>query len=203
MSKDLTARQREIYDYIYGRITADGLPPTIREIGSKFGMSSTNAVRDVLNALERKGYIKRRSSISRGIELTMPVAGDYVAVPVVGRIAAGLPVTAVENIEDTLAVDRTFVPGGDVFMLRVQGHSMINAGIYNGDLVLVKKQDFAEDGDIVVAVNGDEATVKRFHPEKRRVRLEPENPDYGPIIVERNSPGFYIAGKVVGLMRKM
>lgn len=203
MSKELTARQKEVYEFIRECITSNGLPPTIREVGAKFGMSSTNAVRDVLNALERKGFITRREGISRGIELTTPLSGDYVNVPLIGRIAAGMPLTAHENIEGSFAVDRSFVPGEEIFSLKVQGDSMVNAGIYNGDFVLVKKQVTAEKGDIVVAVIGDEATVKRFYPERRRVRLEPENPDYGPIIVDKNSPGFYIAGKVIGLLRKM
>ena len=203
MSKDLTARQREVYNYIRHTVTTNGIPPTIREIGAKFGMSSTNAVRDVLNAIERKGYIKRHEGISRGIELTVPVAGNYTTVPLVGRIAAGLPITANENIEGTFAVDKSFVPGDDVFSLRVQGDSMIGVGIYDGDFVLVRKQSSASRGDIVVAIIGDEATVKKFYPERRRVRLEPENPDYGPIIVEKDSPGFYIAGKVIGLLRRM
>ncbi|MCP4631829.1 MAG: transcriptional repressor LexA [candidate division Zixibacteria bacterium] len=203
MSKDLTPRQREVYDFIRDTVRYDGLPPTIREIGAKFGMSSTNAVRDVLNAIERKGYIKRRSGISRGIELVIPVTGDYITVPLVGRIAAGMPITAIENIEGSFAVDKTFVPGEDIFSLRVEGSSMIGAGIYDGDFVLVKRQVTADKGDIVVAVIGDEATVKRFFPERKRVRLEPENPDFGPIIVEKESPGFYIAGKVIGLLRRM
>jgi repressor LexA len=203
MSKDLTARQREVYEFIRDCITNNGYPPTIREIGAKFGMSSTNAVRDVLNAIERKGYIRRRGGISRGIELTLPAAGDHVVVPLVGSIAAGLPITANENIEGSFVVDKTFFPGGNIFSLRVRGDSMVNAGIYDGDFVLVNRQSVVDRGDIVVAVIGDEATVKRFFPEKRRVRLEPENADYGPIIVDKNSPGFYIAGKVIGLLRRM
>ncbi len=203
MGKDLTARQKEVYDFIYDSIVSNGLPPTIREIGAKFGMSSTNAVRDVLNAIERKGFIRRRGGISRGIELTTPVATDHVSVPLVGRIAAGAPITAAENIEDSFAVDRSFVPGGDVFSLRVQGDSMIDAGINDGDIVLVQKQNTANKGEIIVAVIGDEATVKRFFPERKRIRLEPANADYGPIVVEKDSPGFYIAGKVIGLMRRM
>ncbi|MBD3233074.1 MAG: transcriptional repressor LexA [candidate division Zixibacteria bacterium] len=203
MGKDLTARQKEVYDFIYESIVSNGLPPTIREIGAKFGMSSTNAVRDVLSAIERKGYIRRRGSISRGIELTTPVATDSVSIPLIGRIAAGAPITAAENIEDSFAVDRSFVPGGDVFSLRVQGDSMIDAGINDGDIVLVQKQNTANKGEIIVAVIGDEATVKRFFPERKRIRLEPENADYGPIVVEKDSPGFYIAGKVIGLMRRM
>ncbi len=203
MSRELTPRQREIYDFIRDNITTNHLPPTIREIGEKFGMSSTNSVRDVLNALQRKGFIKRRAGISRGIELTHSHTEEYRTIPLVGRIAAGAPITAIENIEDSFAVDKTFVPSGDIFALRVQGDSMKDAGIYDGDFVMVKKQSSADRGDIVVAVIGDEATVKRFYPEKGRVRLEPENPDYGPIIIEKKLPQFYIAGKVVGLMRRM
>ncbi len=201
--EDLTDRQREVYRYIEERINREGQPPTIREIGDKFGLSSTNAVRDLLKALIKKGYIEKSAAVARGIRLIKDNISDAIMVPVVGEVHAGQPMLAEENISERIVVDRSFLPSGDLFTLRVKGESMKNAGIFDGDFVLVKRQSSAEPGDIVVAVIGEEATVKRFFPEKRRVRLEPENEAFGPIIVERNAPGFYLAGKVVGLMRRM
>lgn len=207
MVKDrLTARQREILEYIERMVTESGRAPTIREIGEQFDISSTNGVRTHLEALTKKGYIARQSLISRGIELVRRIPGEMAArfrtVPLVGSVPAGVPLTAVENREDFYAVDESFLPSGETFTLRVVGDSMIDAGIYDGDLVLVKKQDDAEPGDIVVAVIGEEATVKRYFPERGIVRLQPANERYTPIMVDADAPGFYIAGKVVGLMRR-
>jgi repressor LexA len=208
MAKDLTSRQREIFEFIKGMIRAKGRPPSIREIGENFKIHSTNGVRAVLEALERKGYIRRDRYTSRGIELLKEtidtvISGRYREVFWVGRVAAGTPIFAEQNIEGSFLLDREFVPGEEVFSLRVKGDSMIDAGIYDGDFVLVRKQETAGVGDVVVAQIGDEATVKRFYPEKQRVRLEAANPEYGPIIVERETPGFNIAGKVIGLLRRM
>lgn len=206
--KELTARQREIFDFIRKSVIKIGRPPSLREIGEKFAINSTNGVRSVLEALERKGYIKRNRYLSRGIEIIKETPDHYDekqfrTVPWIGRVAAGSPVWAEQNIEGNFYIDRSFAPGEYIFALRVTGDSMKNAGILDGDYVLVRRQQTAQKGDIVVAQIDDEATVKRFIPEKKRIRLEPENPDYGPIIVERNAPGFTIAGKVIGLMRKM
>jgi repressor LexA len=208
MAKDLTARQREIFEFIKGMIRTKGRPPSIREIGERFAIRSTNGVRAVLEALERKGFIRRDRYTSRGIELLKEAdevvsSGRLREVYWVGRVAAGTPVWAEENIEGSFLIDREFVPGEEVFSLKVQGDSMIDAGIFDGDYVLVKKQSNADPGDMVVAQIGDEATVKKFFPEKRRIRLEPANTNYGPIIVERDTPGFSIAGKVIGLLRRM
>ncbi len=200
---ELTKRQQEIYEYIRDIIHTDGRPPTMREIGERFGIKSTNGVRESLAVLERKGYIKREPYLSRGIELVEEVPTNVMPIPVVGRVAAGLPLLAVENIDGHVAVDQSFLPSGEVFSLRVTGESMRDEGIKDGDLVLVKKQDSAYKGDIVVAVIGEEATVKKFYPDRGRVRLEPANPEFGPIIVDKNAPGFFIAGKVVGLLRRM
>jgi repressor LexA len=203
MKEKLTAKQRRVLDFIAGRIQRNGAPPTIREIGKRFGMSSTNSVRDVLTALVKKGCIRRKPLVSRGIELVEDWASSFVSVPVVGRIAAGLPITAVENLEGNVAVDSSFVSGEGVFSLRVVGDSMKEAGIFDGDMVLVRQQSTAQKGEIVVAVIGDEATVKRYYPEGKKVRLEPANPDFEPITVDRKTPGLFIAGKVIGLLRKM
>ena len=208
MRRDLTARQQEIYAFIADTIVQKGVPPTIREIGAEFGIRSTNGVRSTLEALVKKGYIKRHQKRSRGIELTdfverkIPMT-EIRNVPILGRVAAGAPVLALENMEGTLAVDRTFVTSDEVFALRVHGDSMKNAGILDGDYVLAHHQSQAQRGDIVVAVIGEEATVKRYVPEDGKVVLMPENEEYAPIVVDRFSEAFRIAGKVVGLMRKM
>ena len=201
--EDLTPRQRQIYEYLVERISQDGQPPTIREIGEEFGISSTNGVRSFLQALIKKGYIEKSAAVARGIKLLKENVARAISLPVVGEVPAGMPLTAEENVIDRIVVDQSLIPPGEIFSLRVKGDSMINAGIADGDFVLVRQQAAAEKGDIVVAVIGDEATVKRFFPERRRVRLQPENEAYGPIIVESSAPGFYIAGKVVGLMRRM
>ena len=200
--KELTQRQKEVLDFISEMMEKKGFPPTIREIGQKFKITSTNGVRAILSALSSKGYIRRKPLISRGIELLKAVRSDLVYVPLVGRISAGLPVLAVENIESNIGIDKTLFPGEGIFFLKVVGDSMRDAGILNGDYVLAQQQKTAEKGEIVVAMIGNEATVKRFFPEKNRVRLEPANPEYGPIIVEKKTPDFFIAGKVIGLLRK-
>lgn len=203
MSKELTKRQRDVLDFITEMIQKKGSPPTIREIGHMFKISSTNGVRAILSALTQKGYIRRKPLVSRGIELLTQSRASFMAIPLLGRIAAGLPILAVENIEGSIAVDRSFLPGGDIFSLKVVGDSMKDSGIFDGDYVLAKMQPTAEKGDVVVAVIGEEATVKRYLPEKNRIRLEPANPVFEPILVDKKSPEFRIAGKVIGLLRKM
>lgn len=203
MSKELTKRQRDVLDFIVEMIGKKGFPPTIREIGNRFKISSTNGVRAILSALTQKGYIRRKPLVSRGIELQAQSRASFVAVPLLGRIAAGLPILAVENIEGSIAVDRSFLPSGDIFSLQVVGDSMKDSGIFDGDYVLAKMQPTAEKGDVVVAVIGEEATVKKYFPEKNRVRLVPANPVFEPIIVDKKSPDFRIAGKVIGLLRRM
>ena len=202
--KKLTNRQGKILEFIRDTIRERGAPPTLREIGKHFGISSTNGVRCFLTALEKKGAIKRFFYRSRGIELTegpLTIA-SFTAVPIVGRIAAGEPVLAEENIEGRIGVDSELLSGENLFALKVQGESMIDAGIHDGDLVFARKQPVAEKGDIVVAIIGDEATVKYYYPENGLIRLEPANPTYRTIVVERSAPGFFIAGKVVGVFRK-
>ena len=203
MLEELTFRQKEILNFISQAVQDRGYPPTLREIGRKFKIASTNGVRTILETLEKKGYIKRHPLLSRGIELIQSIRPNFTLIPVVGRIAAGLPILAVENIETHLAVDKTFLPSGEIFSLKVVGDSMRDAGILDGDYVLARRQETAEKGDIVVAVIGEEATVKKYVPLKNMIRLEPENPDYEAIIVDKKAPGFFIAGKVIGLMRKM
>lgn len=206
--KELTGRQREVYEFILSYMEDMRRPPTIREIGEHFGMKSTGTVRDNVVALERKGFIRQRPRSARGIELVQredaAVAAGVRRIPVVGTIAAGQPILAVENIEDQVDVDTRFFGEGDVvFALRVKGDSMRDAGIYNGDYVFVRKQSAAQNGDIVAAVIGDEATVKRYFHEGNRLRLQPANESMSPIYVSADEADVVIAGKVVGVMRKM
>lgn len=200
---ELTEKQRQILRFIESLITEKGHSPTIREIGVRFGISSTNGVRTHLSALVRKGYLKKSDYISRGLELTRRLAAGIGRVPLVGSVPAGQPIDAAENIEGEIMLDLSFLPKGDTFSLTVKGDSMVEAGIYDRDVVIVRKQQVAQKGDIVVAVLNGEATVKRYFPEGQRIRLQPENSVYEPIYVSRKSGEFRIAGKVVGLLRKL
>jgi repressor LexA len=208
MRKQLTQRQQEIFGFIAETIRGKGYPPTIREIMDAFGIASTNGVRTTLAALEKKGYIRRHAMLSRGIELTdyverdLPGGAEVREVPLIGRVAAGEPILASENVEGTLAVDRSFVPSDDVFALKVSGESMRNAGIMDGDYVLARHQQTANQGDIVVAVIGEEATVKRYYLDGRQIRLMPENEIFDPIVIDPTQDDFRIAGKIVALMRR-
>mgnify|MGYP000999968740 FL=1 len=202
-SKVISRRQEQILAYIKSETEAQGYPPSVREIGRAVGLKSTSTVHGHLSQLERKGYIRRDSSKPRAIEV-LPAAGVLprsaaVAVPLVGRVTAGLPVLAVENIEDYFPLPKDFGEQGTLFMLRVAGDSMIEAGILDGDYVIVRQQENAENGEIVVALIDDEATIKRFFKEKDRIRLQPENRFMDPIIVEDAS----IVGKVIGVVRRI
>jgi repressor LexA len=183
-STELTARQKQVYDFLVSHLQNNGFPPTVREICAQFGIKSTKGVTDHLAALERKGFIRKRREASRGIEIVdkKPLFDTAVELPILGRIAAGEPGLAVENAEGHLAVDRTILPRGDSFVLRVNGDSMVNAHILDGDYVIVKVQDQANDGDIVAARVDDEATVKRLHRDTERIILRPENPLYEDIV---------------------
>jgi repressor LexA len=206
MPRPVTDREKEILAFVRQQIQAKGFPPSIREIGKRFGIRSTNGVRTALQALERKGQIKRSPMLSRGIELMQPLTealSPMFKVPIIGRVAAGAPLLAEQNIEGTVAVDRDLMSGENTFALRVKGDSMVGAGIFDGDLVFARPQGDFKRGEIVVAVIGEEATIKYFYPDNGRIRLEPANRFYGPIVVDRATPGFYIAGKVVGVFRKV
>ena len=204
--RPLTQRQQQVLEFIASELQISSRPPTLREIGNRLNIGSTNAVRSLLTALEKKGFIKRRAYLSRGIEiLKKPYnveLGGVVSIPIIGSVAAGQPLLAEENIEGNLLIDRDMFRASDGFALRVKGESMVEAGIHDGDIVLARPDLPLEDGSIIVALIGDEATVKRFYPERDRIRLEPANPHFGPIIVEKDTPGFHVAGKVVGLYRK-
>lgn len=199
---DLTPRQREILRFIQSEVMKKGYPPSVREIGSAVGLSSSSTVHGHLGKLEEKGYIRRDPTKPRAIELVHERAisrKEIIHVPVVGRVTAGEPILAVENIEDFFPMPKDFANYEDVFMLRVRGDSMIGAGILDGDYVVVRQQPHAENGDIVVALIGEEATVKRFFREADHIRLQPENPNLDPI----RSTNVQILGKVVGVFRKV
>ena len=201
----LTSRQEQVLDIIQQAITRDGYPPTIREIGQHLGIKSTNGVNDHLKALERKGYLTRGEAKSRAlVPVEFEAESNWVDIPLLGRIAAGAPILAVENVEDTVRVDRFFLgrTSGEVFALRVVGESMIGDGIHDGDFIFVKKQPQAPTGEIVVAMIDGEATVKRYYPEGDRIRFEPSNPDMSSIyVLASDFRETMILGVVVGLYR--
>ena len=199
----LTSRQQAIYTYLNRHLEEHGYPPTLREICSEFGMRSTRAASDHLHALERKGFISRTRDRSRGIELMgarPSTAGT--SVPLIGKIAAGAPLLAQENIQDRITLDPEFLKGDGNFLLEVQGDSMIEAHICSGDYIIVRPQEQAKNGDIVVAMIEDEATVKRLERRGDKIFLVPENRNMQPIVVE-NSRLLRIVGIVVGLIRRM
>jgi repressor LexA len=200
MKRPLTKRQGEILSFIEECTARDGFPPTIAEIGVRFGIRSNNGVNDHLVALERKGYISR-SSKARSIRVlrsTRPATQDVAGVPLVGRIAAGEPLLAVENIERYVPVSSDVAARPD-FALKVTGESMIGEGILPGDTLLVRRQDTADDGQLVVALVDDEATVKRFHRGKKTIELRSANPDVPTMRVAARRVS--IQGVVVGLQR--
>ncbi len=232
----LGAKARQVLEFIADSIHENGLPPTIREIGQEFKISSTNGVRYYLEVLERAGYIRRKEKISRGIEVRRDwldsVLGasrgfapalfqgremgsvasawkgrwvrsrplELVEIPILGRVAAGVPIFAEENIEDVIALDRTVVKPGKLFALKVRGDSMKDVGLLDGDTAIVRQQTHADSGDIVVALLGDEATVKRYVRKGEEVTLRPENKDYEPIRVTEQVQ-FSLVGKVIGSIR--
>lgn len=213
--REMTDRQREVLDFIRTFGERHGVPPTVREIGERFGFTARAAF-DHLRALERKGMLERRITGKRasrtlilpshkGARRTEPTGIPPAGIPVIGRIAAGAPITAVENHEDTLPLRPEWLGTGgqDVFALRVRGESMIGAHIVDGDLVLVRKQETAGSGDIVAAMLDGEATVKRFGREGSAVVLRPEHPTMKPIVIEPGRGDFRILGKVVGIVRQM
>lgn len=219
----LTKRQEQTLDFIRTSIRDRGYPPTLREIGEHMGIRSTNGVNDHLRALERKGYLTREDMKSRALRvvgeeeeapapeiperlrLLEEKAEEMLEIQILGRVAAGLPILAEENVVDTVHVDRMMVRGGrDVFGLRVQGDSMIDAGILSGDYIFVRHQSTADRGDIVVAMIGDEATVKHYYPEKDYIRFQPANSQMAPILVRSTDfKPTMLLGKVVGVYRRL
>lgn len=198
MGEALTDRQRAILEFIEAVIEDEGYPPTVREICDQFGISSPKGVSDHLAALERKGCIERIAGKSRGIRLLKKLSG----IPIVGRVAAGSPILAVENVEGNLDMVEMFGTG-DVFAVTVQGDSMIDCGIHDGDFVVIKKTPTVDNGTIGVAYIDGEATVKRIFRTGRGYTLKPENGDFEPIEIDESTPDFSIAGAVIGVVRKM
>lgn len=190
----LNDKQKEIFEYIKEIISQRGIAPSVREIGSAVGLSSTSSVQYNLNALEEAGYITRESNLKRTIRICGSAA-TVNHIPLLGTVTAGVPILATQQIEDYIALSG--VSGANLFALHVKGDSMINAGIFNGDIVVVEQTPVAENGDIVVALINDEATVKRFYKENGRFRLQPENDKYEPIIVDECA----VLGKVKTLIR--
>jgi repressor LexA len=198
----LGKRQEEILDFIRQEVKKKGYPPSVREIGDAVGLSSSSTVHGHLNKLEEKGFIRRDPTKPRAIELldeNDKIPMETMAVPVLGKVTAGQPILAVENIEEYFPLPKDFSNSDDVFMLKVRGDSMIEAGILNNDYVIVRKQSSATNGDIIVALLDDEATVKRFFKEADFIRLQPENQYMEPIIAK----DVQVIGKVIGVLRRI
>ena len=197
----ISSKQREILEYIKQEILNKGYPPAVREICEAVHLKSTSSVHSHLETLEKNGYIRRDPTKPRAIEIIDDnfnlTRREVVNVPIIGQVAAGQPLLAVENIENYFPIPTEFMPNAETFMLKVKGDRMINAGIFNGDKILVQKQSDAQNGDIVVALVDDSATVKTFYKEDGHFRLQPENDTMDPIIVNECS----ILGKVFGIMR--
>lgn len=197
----ITKKQSEILEYIKSQILNKGYPPSVRDICVAVGLKSTSSVHAHLETLEKNGYIRRDPTKSRTIEIiddTFNLARrEVVNVPLLGRVAAGEPLLAVENVVSYFPIPSEFVPNDELFMLTVKGDSMINMGIYEGDNIIVRKTNAANNGDVIVALVDDSATVKRFYKEDDHIRLQPENDFMEPIIVNDCE----ILGKVVGLVR--
>lgn len=216
MARKITKRQQQIYDFIRSYQTEKGYPPSVREMAAAVGLSSPSTVHAHLSALEAHGLIKRDKTKPRALEVfeqengiensedtakgrALPEMRGVVSLPLVGRVAAGLPILAEQNIEDTFTVPTEIASDSSSFILEVHGNSMINVGIYNGDYIIVREQPSAMNGDIVVAMIDGSATVKTFYKERGRVRLQPENDAMEPIYADNPT----ILGKVVALMRRL
>ncbi len=205
MYEDLSNKQLNILNYIKQSLMDRGYPPAVREICTAVGLKSPSTVHAHLSSLEKKGYIRKDPTKPRAIEIldrddfSFTTKREVVNVPVVGRVTAGVPILAIENVEDSFPVPADFIGNKQCFMLTVRGDSMVNAGIHDGDYILVSQQKTANDGEIIVALLDDEATVKRFFKEKDRIRLQPENELYKPIY----SSDAVVIGKVVGVFRQL
>lgn len=197
----ITKKQTEILEYIKSQILNKGYPPSVRDICTAVNLKSTSSVHAHLETLEKNGYIRRDPTKPRAIEIIDDnfnlTRREVVNVPLIGQVAAGQPLLAVENITSYFPIPAEFIPKEEVFMLNVKGESMVNAGIYDGDQIIVKQQSTASNGEIVVALVDDFATVKRFYKENGHIRLQPENDFMEPIIVDSCE----IIGKVIGLIR--
>lgn len=211
MPKKNEEMQQKILDFLNEQIKLKGYPPSVREICAAVGFKSTSTVHSYLEKLKKEGLIQKDATKPRALKIvrndnveeeskSVYARREMVDVPIIGKVTAGQPILAVENIEDTFPLPLDFVQGSNAFMLRIQGDSMIEAGIFDRDYILVKQQSTAINGDIVVALIGDEATVKTFYKENGYVRLQPENKYFEPIIVRDN---LSILGKVIGVFRRL
>ena len=226
--KELTSTQENVFNFLRKFLGEKGFPPTLREIAFHFGLKGPKGPQKTLHILERKGYIRKTPGGSRAIEILKPQIGKLrtamvqgrrsgllyeknvgstsvltVSLPIVGRVTAGDPILAIENIEGYVNFDRNLVSSEDVFLLRVKGESMIDAHIQDGDFALVKPQKDAENGEIIVALIDDEATIKRVFKKRDLIRLEPANPNMEPIVIKKGEKKVTIVGKVIGIFRKM
>ena len=197
----ITQKQSEILEYIKSQILNKGYPPSVRDICQAVNLKSTSSVHAHLESLEKNGYIRRDPTKSRTIEIIDDNFNlsrrEVVNIPLIGQVAAGQPLLAVENVAEYFPVPAEYMPNGETFMLKVKGDSMVNMGIYDGDQIIVKKQNTASNGEVIVALVDDSATVKRFYKENGHIRLQPENDFMDPIIVDDCE----ILGKVIGLIR--
>ena len=204
MKEKLTVKQERVFNFLKKHLVESGYPPTVREIASVLGMSGPHGAKKILDILERKGYIRKTARGSRAIEILGARSEARTRmVPLVGTIRAGIPLLAVENIEGSLAIDQSIARGEDTFILRVQGDSMVEASILDGDLALVRPQAQVEQGEIAAVLIGDEATVKYFFREHGGVRLQPANSAMEPFIIKEGRADVSIIGKVVGIIRRL
>jgi len=218
--RELTSTQENLLNFLRNFLLEKGFPPTLREIASHFGLKGPKGPQKTLHILERKGYIRKTPGGSRAIEIIKPKIGSQsgvphaikyvrsafmptVSLPIVGRVTAGAPILAIENIEGYVNFDRNLVSSEDVFLLRVKGDSMIGAHIQDGDFALVKPQKDAENGEIIVALIDDEATIKKIFKKRDLIYLEPANPAVEPIVIKKGEKKVTIVGKVVGIFRKI
>ena len=203
MPGKISTKQKEILEYIKSQILEKGFPPAVRDICEAVNLKSTSSVHSHLETLEKNGYIRRDPTKPRAIEILDEsfnfTRREMVNVPLVGRVAAGQPLLAEQNVENYFPIPMEFMPNAQTFMLTVKGDSMVNAGIFDGDMVLVEQRNYARNGEMIVALIDDGATVKTFYKEEGVIRLQPENDFMDPIIV----PDCQILGKVIGVFRKM
>lgn len=203
MEKQLNKKGQEVFNFLNNQIREKGYPPSVREICKAVGLRSTSTVHGYLSKLEKLGYIEKDPSKPRALKI-INSENNYnksiINIPIVGKVTAGEPILAVENIEDTFPLPADFVPNTTTFILKVSGESMIEAGIMDNDFIIVKQQETANNGEIIVALINDEATVKKFYKEKDYIRLQPENKNMDPIIIKGN---IKLLGKVIGVFRKI
>jgi len=202
MRKNLTKIQKDILDFLIDQIKGKGIPPTLAEVATKFGYRNRTTVQQHLGAIEKKGFIKKNPKLSRGIELTLEEK-FFVPKPVLGEVAAGNPLTIYPDAIDTIELPTIARMPKDSFLLRVKGDSLKDAYIFNGDIVIVNPNLEPKNGQIVAAILGDAAVVKRFYKKKNEIELVSENPEYEPIIIERKNTSFKLVGIVVGVYRSM